>query len=61
MTGWTAMLDGAQPKAGTYLVCNRATKQVLTARFAPRKDEWKFASAAQSFTVTHWRPLPESA
>lgn len=46
--------------AGVYLVANRIHGYVLTARFAPRKGVFIFASAAQSFPVTDWSELPEA-
>ena len=45
-------------KAGRYLVGNRETHSVSVARWAPKKREWKFPSAAQAFDVQVWADLP---
>ena len=51
-------IETTPPKAGVYLVANISHGYVLTARFAPKKAAFIFASAQQAFTITHWMPLP---
>lgn len=45
-------------KAGVYLVGNRDTHEVGQARYMPKKEQWKFPSAAMAFEVQAWAEMP---
>lgn len=52
-------IETAPAKRGEYMVASAKTGQVRMAKWYPMTQIWKFAHWQQSFSVTHWMPLPE--
>jgi len=52
--------SGGPKKSGAYLVASAFTKEVGQARWMPRKEKWKWPSAAMAFEMTHWADMPSA-
>lgn len=55
---WKNCMESLPKSADFYLVANKDLNKVGMARYMPKKDQWKFPSAAMAFEIQYWDFLP---